>query len=54
MNMSIDVIPTERLELFPLTQIQLVLGLSDLSKLENELGMFIATETRRQNDFWKS
>jgi len=34
MNMSIDVIPTERL----------VLGLSGLSKVENELGMVIATD----------
>ena len=39
-----NIISTERLELFPLTQTQLELGLSDLSKLEDELSMVIAQD----------
>ena len=36
-----NIISTERLELVPLTQAQLEIGLSDLSKLEEKLGMDI-------------
>jgi len=39
-----DIISTERLELLPLTQTQLELGLADLPKLEDELGVDIARD----------
>ena len=39
-----DIISTERLKLIPLTQAQLELGLAELPKLEDELGMVIARD----------
>jgi len=44
MNSFMDIISTERLELLPLTQAQLELGLSDLSKREDELSMAITRD----------
>jgi len=44
MNTSLGTISTERLELFPLTQAQLEPGLSDLSKLEDELKLVITRD----------
>jgi len=44
MNILMDGIFTERLILLPLTQTQLELGLEDVSKLEDKLGIVIARD----------